>query len=57
MYSSVRGKKTHAVSPYMGFMPPASRPVRKRCMRTARAAESALVDQGWGQGTSLWVWY
>ena len=40
------GGKTHAVSPYMGLMPPASRPVRKRCMRTARPAESpALV--GW----------
>ena len=54
----VRGEeeKTHAVSPYMGLMPPASRPVRKRCMRTARPAECAFVDrasQGQGQGTSL----
>ena len=55
--TGVRGEeRTHAVSPYMGLMPPASRPVRKRCMRTARPAECAFVDrasQGLGQGTSL----
>ena len=44
----------------MGLMPSASRPVRKRCMRTARPIECAFVDwasQRRGQGTSLYMWY
>lgn len=50
------GRKTHAVSPYMGLMPPASRPVINLCIRTARPAECGFVgwtSQGQGQGTSL----
>jgi hypothetical protein len=50
------GVGTHAVSPYMGLMPPASRPVRKRCMRTARWPASCGVLEGCqdqGQATSL----
>ena len=47
---------TYEVSPYMGLMPPASRPVRKRCMRTVRwlASRGALEEcQDQGQETSL----
>jgi len=46
-----------AVRPYMGLMPPASRPVRNRCMRTARVVGRCALA-GWeGQGRSVYVWY
>ena len=42
---------TDAVKPYTGFTPPASLPVRKRCIRIVRPLSA------YRQGTSLYVWY
>ena len=41
--------RTHAVSPKMGFVPPASRPVRKVCMRIFPGVVLELQ--------SVYVWY
>ena len=55
---------THAVRPKTGLIPPDSRPVRKRCMRTKRSgilvalcafALAAAREPGHGHGASLYV--
>jgi hypothetical protein len=40
------------VSPYTGLVPPSSRPVRNRCMRTRRAPVGSPA-----QAMSVTVWY
>lgn len=36
--------ETYAVSPKMGLVPPASRPVRKRCIRKSPSSPAHLMS-------------